>query len=128
MLILQPSSPFFRFRSAVPRLTWSDAKSTSEVPLDAPFAASCLRVATQLISNLSNLWLGLPSYREIFAFSADFLSRLDEGRVPKELWKEVEGLRERLEKSRSEAKKKPISVEKKKPKILKLYEPEIEDK
>ena len=119
--------PLF-FRATSSKLSWSDAKSTSDAQIDAAFSASCLSIALKLLTSVLTLWTDLPSFREIFSFTSDFLGKLPQERISPTLWKEVEATREKLESACAAAKTKPIASERKKPKILRLYEPEIEEK
>ena len=110
-------------------MKWSDAKSVENDDLDPSFAASVLHVSLSLISDLCDLWAENDSFKDIFAALETFLPKLKEGspgmhEAIREKAVEVEEKLERLGARR----KKPILKERKKPKILKLYEPEVEDK
>ena len=119
---------YFLLSSAPGPLKWSDVKSVeNDDNLDPTFSSSVLQTSLSLISTLCDLWSENDSFKEIFAFLSKFLPKLREQSLHETILNtltEVEGKQNRFGAKR----KKPILKEKKKPKILKLYEPEVEDK
>ena len=90
--------------------------------IDDQFKVNTLSKAADLMTNLLQIWKDLPSIKEIFAPAIKFLN---EEEFPPILRPKIEKLVTEIKAISS--KKKPLTGEKKKPKVLKLYEPEIED-
>ncbi len=106
----------------------SDTKSEEQI--DAPFASSALHASLGLLSDLVDMWgQELPAAKEVFSHAQRLLplllDRCGEKMHPtiasaaRKLLKKIEG---------QIAGKKAITVERKKPKILRQYEPEFDDR
>jgi hypothetical protein len=98
----------------------------SSRPLDVAFSLSCLHTALRLLKELVPLWSGLPTANDIFRSLSSFLPRLESVSLPETIVKEASEVKEKLDALKTQ--RIPITVEAKKPKILRLLEPEMEDK
>ena len=113
-------------RCAPETLSFGETKSVLDV--DGPFASSSLSTALRLLSDLVDLWGALPSASELFCHLSRFLPMLlEDDSMHPQLRKEAETLRDKLA-SLSSAGKRPIAKERSKPKILRQYEPEFDDR
>lgn len=108
-------------------MKWSDAKRVENDELDPTFASSILQTSLSLLSMLCDLWAEMDSVREIFGFLEKFLPKLNSSSLHKTVQNKVSEVEKKLE-GFATKRKTPILKERKKPKILKLYEPEVEDK
>ena len=111
----------------------SDCKSSS--PLDGAFASSVVSASLDLLLSLVDLWRDLPAAKEMFStLERQFLPALQnalktEGKKVHGSIKEKAGeLATKLDGLSSQRQPLPSPLDKAKPKMLKLYEPEVEDK
>jgi hypothetical protein len=99
--------------------------------LDESLALSCLNSSLELLETLVHVWIELDCAKEIFcAYLPKFLLALPRGMLNKELLIKIEKLEEHLLRLQKSCSKKAIVTaqeEKTKPKILKLFEPQIEN-
>ncbi len=99
--------------------------------LDNGFASSSLNTALQLLIRLADLWRESPSAWQMFQFLDEkLLSKLPVKKIHCTVVKNVDTLKEKLAALKCESKdrKGAALIPKKAVTMLKLYEPEIEDK
>ena len=104
---------------------------TSSESIDGPFAASVLSTALDLLTGLIDLWKDLPSAKESFhPLESKFLPQLTKFAASSGLHQSLRDKVDVLEKKLAGliGKKAALAQERSKTKMLKMYEPEIEDK
>ena len=121
---------FFRKKVKPKKFSFKDCVS-SEEEINEEFAASALKVALDLLEILADFWKNMPSAPEIFArLHKEFLPLLPEKSLHKEIVEKVTKLSKEIgEKCQfSESRSHKVPQRKKEIKMLKLYDPELDDK
>ena len=112
------------------KLKWSDSMIANdddddENEIDAQFCVNCCSIAVGLINELIDLWYNLSACKEIFEITSNLLEKLPNDKFHPDLQESVQNLIQKI--SLIPSTKKPIIKQQQKPKILRLYEPEVED-
>eukprot|EP00095_Tigriopus_kingsejongensis_P002460 maker-scaffold1069_size64751-snap-gene-0.13 protein:Tk02460 transcript:maker-scaffold1069_size64751-snap-gene-0.13-mRNA-1 annotation:"nucleolar protein 14 homolog" len=105
-------------------LSMRDTKTSDE--LDDSFVSSVLSASLRLLGDLVDLWFDLPAASEIFGPLEHFLGKLCQSRLHAAICNQRNEILQKLERL-TEKRRAVIQSEKKKPKILRQLEPEIDD-
>lgn len=95
------------------------------LPVDDEFKIRALAVALKLASELHNHCKQLPSHNELFDPVFNCLKQIPTGNYPLEVKDEIDGVLTDISISRSDGKLEYTVMEQKRPKALRLYEPNI---
>ena len=113
------------------KLKYQDCNSSTEQDITEEFAATALKTSLDLILYLVGLWSDHPSAPEIFKkLQSELLPQLPKERMHKELVELAHKLSEEISEkvSNQVIRSHMIPERKKEIKILKLYDPELDDK
>lgn len=111
-----------RTRTNFFKMNCSDLLDTE---IDNDFRVRSLATAVKMLQEFNRNFKEIPSRCEIFAVVYDYLKLLPET-YPKAVLEEIKLLQKQLEEDRNNRKLEYIIMEKKKPKPLRLYEPNIQ--